>query len=221
MAITRKLLTAMGIEPEKVDEIIGAHTETVDGLKFERDEAKSALSDAQRQIEQYKTDAARIPVLEEEVRKLKEAAEKSGPDPYETKYNDLKAENEKLKAEYDQFKADVDAREITAKKREAYRDLLREAGVSEKRLEAVLKVADINGIEFAKDGSVKEADKLKEAIATEWADFIEHDGKRGADVITPLTNTGGTGKTREEIMAMKDMAARQQAIMDNHELFGF
>lgn len=33
MALTRKFLKAMGIEDEKIDQIIDAHTETVDGLK--------------------------------------------------------------------------------------------------------------------------------------------------------------------------------------------
>ena len=33
MALTRRALKAMGIEDEKIDEIITMHTETVDGLK--------------------------------------------------------------------------------------------------------------------------------------------------------------------------------------------
>lgn len=33
MALTRKMLKAMGIEDEKIDQIIDAHTETVEGLK--------------------------------------------------------------------------------------------------------------------------------------------------------------------------------------------
>ena len=33
MALTRKMLKAMGIEDEKADEIIDAHAETVDALK--------------------------------------------------------------------------------------------------------------------------------------------------------------------------------------------
>jgi hypothetical protein len=41
MALTRKFLAAMGIEAEKVDEIIAAHTETVNALKEERDTAKA------------------------------------------------------------------------------------------------------------------------------------------------------------------------------------
>ena len=41
MALTRKFLAALGIEAEKVDEIITAHAETVDALKAERDEYKA------------------------------------------------------------------------------------------------------------------------------------------------------------------------------------
>ena len=34
MALTRRALKAMGIEDEKIDEIITMHTDTVDGLKW-------------------------------------------------------------------------------------------------------------------------------------------------------------------------------------------
>ena len=220
MSLTRRTLSAMGIEGDKVDEIINAHVETVEQIKNERDEAKRQLSDALKQVDTYKAEAERIPDLEADIKKLKDAADSGEPDPFEAKYNDLKAENEKLKAEYDQYKADVEAKETTAKKRDAYRGLLKEAGVADKRLEAILKVADLSTIEFNKDGSVKEAEKIKESIQEEWADFIEHTGQQGAEVNTPPSNTGG-GKTRQEIMSIKDRAERQRAIAENRELFGF
>ena len=47
MALTRKMLKAMGIEDEKIDQIIEAHSETVDALKEQRD--------------QYKADAEKLP----------------------------------------------------------------------------------------------------------------------------------------------------------------
>ena len=40
MALTRKMLKAMGIEEEKIDQIIEAHTESVDALKTERNGLK-------------------------------------------------------------------------------------------------------------------------------------------------------------------------------------
>ena len=40
MSLTRKMLKAMGIEDEKIDQIIEAYTETVDALKEQRDQYK-------------------------------------------------------------------------------------------------------------------------------------------------------------------------------------
>ena len=37
MALTRKFLSAMGVEPDKIDEIINAHQETLADVKSERD----------------------------------------------------------------------------------------------------------------------------------------------------------------------------------------
>ena len=41
MALSRRFLAALGIESDKVEEIITAHAETVDALKAERDEFKA------------------------------------------------------------------------------------------------------------------------------------------------------------------------------------
>ena len=41
MALTRKMLKAMGIEDEKIDQIIEEHTESTDALKQQRDEYKA------------------------------------------------------------------------------------------------------------------------------------------------------------------------------------
>ena len=40
MALTRKALSTMGIEDDKIDQIISMHTETVNALKEERDKYK-------------------------------------------------------------------------------------------------------------------------------------------------------------------------------------
>ena len=46
MALTRKFLRALGIEDDKVEEIIGAHLETVNPLKDERDNLKEQADKA-------------------------------------------------------------------------------------------------------------------------------------------------------------------------------
>lgn len=43
VALTRKMLKAMGIEDEKVEQIIEEHVESVDGLKAERDRYKGGV----------------------------------------------------------------------------------------------------------------------------------------------------------------------------------
>ena len=85
----------------------------------------------------------------------------------------------------------------------------------------MLKVSDVNSIEFDEKGNVKDADKLKEGIASEWEDFIVHKETKGTETSNPPSGSGKTYKTKEEIYAIKDTAERQKAISDNHELFGF
>ena len=57
MALSRKFLSALGIEADKIDEIINAHTETVDGLKDELSKAK--------------TEAGKLPAIRKELEDLK------------------------------------------------------------------------------------------------------------------------------------------------------
>lgn len=172
MALTRKFLSALGIEAEKVDEIITAHAETVDGLKD--------------QIKQYKEDADKLPALQQELDDLKN---KSGDNDFEQKFKDMEKKYNDLVKENEQ-------KETTAKLKEAYKALLKEAGVSEKRLDSVLKVTDISTMKLDKDGKLENASDLTKSIKTEWADFIVKEGEQGANTATPPDNgNGSSGKT--------------------------
>lgn len=203
MSLTRKALVAMGIDPEKIDQIIEMHTETVDAIKSERDAAKEEAS-------KYKADSERLVETEKELSALKEKAEQ--PDAYKEKY-------EKVKKEFDSYKDEQTAKETKAAKTKAYREMLKDIGISEKRIDSVMKVADISSIEL-EDGAIKNVDELKNKAKEEWSDFIVSEGTKGANTPTPPSNTGGT-KTKEEIMKIKDSAERQKAIAENHQLFGF
>ena len=187
MALTRKFLAALGIEAEKVDEIISAHVDTLEPIKAERDK--------------YKADAEKLPTIQKELDQLKEAGEK---DAYKVKY-------EAIKEEYSKFKADISAKETKAKKEQAYKTLLKKAGVSEKRLDAILKVTDLKGIEFDDEGNVKNADELTKQIKEEWSDFIATNSTEGAKTATPPANPVNGIMTKKEIMAIKDTTERQNA----------
>lgn len=205
MALTRKFLSAMGIEQEKIEQIIEAHTETVDALKADRDK--------------YKEQAGELVGLKDELDKVKADYEKTKGDleaaaPYKEKYD---AE----KKSFEDYKKDVDAARAKAKKADAYKGLLRKAGVSDKRFESIVKVAPLDGIELDDEGAVKDEDKWLEGIKSDWADFIVTEDKQGAKTETPPANTGGGKMSKEDILAIKDRNERQQAISDNHELFGY
>ena len=198
MALTRKFLSAMGIEDDKIDEIINAHRETVDGLK---DEA-----------EKYKADAEKLQSAQKELKEAREAMANGDKSPYKVKYEAKVEEITELQKQFDDFKADVEAKAITAKKTDAYRKLLKEAGVSEKRIDAVLRVSPIDDLEIDKDGNAKDAEKLTEAIKSEWADFIVDVSEQGAKTATPPDNNGGRKVlTKEEILKIQDTSERQKA----------
>lgn len=195
MSLTRKMLKAMGIEEEKIDQIIEAHTETVDGFK-------DKLND-------YKDKAEKYDGVKKELDEIKE-----GGDDWQKKY-------EKEHSDFEAYKNDVTAKETKRTKEHAVREFLKSAGVSEKRLDAVLKVTNLDDFELDKDGKIKDADKHTETVKTEWADFIETTSTQGANTANPPANNGkGTTKTKEEIMAIKDGAVRRAEMAANPQLFG-
>lgn len=168
MALTRKFLSALGIESDKVEEIINAHTEVTDALKQERDG--------------YKEAAEKLPKVQEELDSLKKAAEENdGTNPFEVKYN-------AIKEEFEAFKTAQAEKETKAAKNEAYKALLKDAGISDKRIDAVLKVSNVDGVELDKDGKIKDADKLLESVKAEWSDFIVTESTKGADTANPPQN---------------------------------
>ena len=192
----------MGIEADKVDEIINAHIEVVDGLKEERDN--------------FKKDAEKLADVQKQLDKANDKLAKNGEG--ETV---AKEDYDKLKQEYDDYKADITAKNTRTEKENAFRELLKSVGVSEKRFNAIIKVSDIDGLELDKDGKIKDAEKHTENVKSEWADFIETTTTKGANTANPPANNGkGTGKTMEEMLAIKDGAVRRQEMLNNPHLFG-
>ena len=184
MALTRKLLTAMGIEQEKIDEIITAHAATVDALKEERDAAK-------QEAQSYKDDAKKLPEVQNELNELKES---QGNNVYEEKYNSMKAERDNLQSEFDKYKADIQAKDIRRSKENILKSLLREANISDKRIDKIIKVSDIDAIELDKDGNAKDVDTLKKSIQEEWGDFIVNNSQQGAKVAEPNSTNNSVPK---------------------------
>lgn len=172
--------------------IIALHIGVVDPLKDDLQKAKE--------------DADKLPTVQKELNDLK-TAQKNGED-YKLKYDALVQENAEKAAK-------------TAKT-DALRKLLKDIGISDKRLDSVLKISDIGAIKLTDKGEIENAEKLKESLKTEWADFIVTREEHGANPATPPQNNGGKKYTsKDEILAIKDTAERQKAIVDNRNLFGY
>lgn len=163
MALTRKMLKAMGIEDEKIDQIIEAHGETVDALKEDRDK--------------YKATAEKLPGVQEELDALKA----KGDDGYKEKFESVTKELEELKANAEKEKTH-------AAKVAAYRNVLKAAGISEKRIDTILKVSDVDALELDESGAVADAEERTKAAQTEWADFVEHTETKGTETANPPAN---------------------------------
>lgn len=147
-------------------------------------------------------------------------AEKHDAEDKATSAEKWKTKYDAMKDEFEAYKKDISAKESKATRSNAYKELLKQAGISEKRLDAVLKVSDIDSLEMGDDGKFKDSDKILEGIKSEWADFITTTEKKGAETSTPPTNNGGGKMTKAEIMKIKDASERQKAIAENHEEFG-
>lgn len=204
MALTRKSLAAMGIESEKIDEIITLHSETVEALKEQRDNYKAEaekVTDIQSELDDTK----------KELDKLEKAQAKD--EPYKQKYDDLKKQ-------FEDYKADITAKDTKAKVTEAYKAVLKDAKIADKYINVILKATDLSEFKLADDGSLEGADELKTNAAKEWEEFVEKTTVKGKETEKPPANNGGNTMTKDEIMAIKDRNERQQKIAENPELFG-
>lgn len=156
----------------------------------------------------------------EEIEALK--TEKQTAEDSATTAEKWKTKYQALKDDFESYKGEQAKKETRAAKEKAYRELLKQAGVNEKRLDAVLRVSDVDSVELDEKGTIKGADKLTEGIKSEWADFIGTTSIQGAQTATPPASTGGNGMTKADIYKKDDhgryvMSAveRQKALMEN------
>lgn len=161
MALTRKFLKALGIEDDKIDQIIEAHSETVTAIKTEKDDALSQVTELNTQL----------------ASKSKELEDAKNKDPY-------KEQLDKITKEFSDYKAGIVAKEAKQAKEAAYRNLLKAKSIDEKRFDAILKVTDLTNSEL-KDGKFADAEALAKSIDENWSDFKVVTKKEGANVPNP------------------------------------
>lgn len=195
MALTRKLLKGMGLTDEQVDTIVEAHSDTVDSLKAE--------------VTRYKADADKLAGVQKELDDLKAA----GDDGYKEKY-------EAEKKAHADFKAEIAAKETKATKEKAVREYFTSKNIEGGNLNIAMRSssAEIDAVELGEDGKIKDTAALDALISGDYAGLVTKPSVR-VDLGARLNNSGKP-MTKEDIVAMKDGAARRKAIAENPELFG-
>lgn len=187
MALTNKMLKAMGLEDAQIDQIVEAHRDTINGLTETRDNLQAELDKANAEVK-------RLANVEKELVKANAKLEEA---------EETKQQLADLQKEYKDFKAEVDANAVKANKAKAYKDLLTKAGIPEKYHEKIVRVTDLDAVEFA-DGKITNEKDLTESITSDWSDFIVTVDKQGASVPNPPANNGGD--TFEKMSLAEKMA---------------
>lgn len=162
MALTQKMLKAMGIEDDQREQILDAHQEVLESIKSERDEFKKL--------------AEQVPDLQ---RQLEEAKAASDDSEWEQKYQD---EHQA----FEDFKAQVETEKAEADKAQAYRGMLMAAGIDPKRIDSIMRVTDLSQVEM-EDGKLKDTEKLQESAKQEWSDFVVKSNTQGSNPANPPT----------------------------------
>lgn len=195
MAFTRRFLTALGIEADKVDEIINAHIEVVDALKEDRDN--------------YKKDAEKLPKVQKELDEANKKIAKNGDEnPFEKKYNDLKKE-------FDDFKDNIETDKLNNNKKLAYSKLLKDNKVSESCIESILEITKLDDIQLDENGKIVDADTHNENIKNKWSSFIETTTITGANTHTPPANKSKNGEITKE--AFNKMSYKEKLKIYNED----
>lgn len=202
----KEILSKAGVSEDNmsaaVKEIMAGHEASIEALQEERDNYKDSAS-------KYESEHKRAEDLE---KKLKDANE-SNKDSYKVKY-------EAMKEEFAEYKKGIEAEKTKATKTEAFKALLKEIGISDKRIDSVTKVSDIDSLKLDKDGKIDGIEELKKSLETEWADFIVKEQSKGANVANPPAGNGGANTmTKEQIDAIKDTAQRQALMLQHKDLY--
>lgn len=182
MALSRSFLKSIGLNEDQINAVVEANSESLEGIKAERDK--------------YKADAEKLPKVQEDLKKAQAAAKDSG-------------EYDKLKKEFDDYKADVASKEALAAKKAAFQKVAKDAGLTEAGIAKAAKYQDYSKIELDEKGEIKDAKDLMKSIKEEWPEHVAKKETKGADTPNPPEGgNGGSGFSDIRAMTAKWHAAK-------------
>ena len=162
-------------------------------------------------LTKYKADAEKLPGVQKQLDDLKAAGDGGYKEKYE---NEHKA--------FEDYKADVTAKESKAAKEKAVRAYFESKNITGSNLDLAMRGCGEEMAALVMDGDkIKDTTSLDALIDGAYKSLVYTEHTQGANPATPPTNNGvKTGKTKEEIMAIRDPAVRQAEIAKNPEAFG-
>ena len=200
MAITVKYLEDLGVEKEVAEKIFAERSKEIEADKAKREKLETELKESKESLD----------TLSKEFEDLKSS--NASAEEYKTKYEALVADNE--------------ANATTA---EADRILAEKTENINKRFEAVVgeKKFSHNAIKadyLKKFGEALELEENKSLSDEQVFHNLVKDDKNAFEGVTAVNLAGGrpsgtSGKTRDEIMAIKDGNTRRAEMLANSHLF--
>lgn len=189
----------MGFKREEIREALGeAYTDEIAGklVAMHRsvvDPLKDQLDDAKRDVTKYKTEAEKVPGLQQQVKDLE------GGEDWKDKY-------EKEHQSFEDYKTKIAQDAETAKVQAAYKKLLIEEKISEKTLDAVMAATDYSKMKLKEDGTLDGVEDLKKDIDTKWGGFKVQTRQRGERVDNPPEKPAGgsDSSVREYVRKMHE-----------------
>lgn len=172
MSLTRKFLKALGIEEDKIEEIITAHGETVAGLKDEITKAQQGADDLAAITKERDTLKQRV-----------DALEKSSGDAA------------KIQADFDAYKKQVETEKANTGKKALVKKALEAAGANPAAIDLMLGTVDLEKVELNGD-ALKDAEAVLKPIKEAHGGLFGEVKPNGTPPINP---PGGTKKDPKEM----------------------
>ena len=127
-----------------------------------------------------------------------------------------------LEKSFNDYKAEIANKQAKEAKEKAVRAFYESKGITGKNLEIAMRGsrAEIDGIELDGD-KIKDNSALDALVKGDFSGLVATTTTKGANTANPPANNGtGTGKTRDEILAIKDGSVRRAEMAKNPHLFG-
>lgn len=173
MALTRKFLKSLGLDEDKVEAIIDAHTESTDALKQQRDEANGKIAELESITQERDT--------------LKTQLEKAG-------------DAAKIQAEFEAYKSGIEKEKAQAGKKNAMIGALKNAGVRPEFVDLLIDKVDMDKVEMEGE-TAKNAEALISPIKASYSGLFGEITTGGVPPIAPPTG-GGKTYTKDQIKTL-------------------